>query len=130
VSSWLITAATSAVALMIGVAVLFFVSRMLAHAAAGALMAIGDGGLDRATGLRPSLTPDEALTTFLRINHPERYCAACLGLQFKLSLEETYEALGPLLDRGAAIVDTRVCHSCGRTREVFTGRIRVRRKAP
>ena len=78
----------------------------------------------------PPLTPDEAVTAFLRINHPERYCAACLALQFKLTLEEARETLGRLLDRGAAIVDTRVCHSCGRAVEVFTGRIGVRRRSP
>ena len=78
----------------------------------------------------PPLTPDEALTAFLRVNHPERYCAACLALQFKLTLEEARGALARLLERGAVIADTRVCHSCGRTVEVFTGRLGVRRRAP
>jgi hypothetical protein len=87
-------------------------------------------GVDGAAGLMPPLTPDEAVTAFLRINHPERFCAACLALQFRLSLQETRETLGRLLDRGAVIADMRVCHSCGRTVEVFTGRIGVRRKAP
>jgi hypothetical protein len=47
----------------------------------------------------PPLTPDEALTAFLRINHPEHYCAACLALQFQLSLEEARQTLGRLLGR-------------------------------
>jgi hypothetical protein len=78
----------------------------------------------------PPLTPDEALTAFLRINHPERYCAACLALQFQLTLEEARQTLVRLLERGAVRSETRVCHSCGRTLEVFTGRIGVRRRPP
>jgi hypothetical protein len=76
------------------------------------------------------LTPEEALTAFLRTNYPERYCASCLALQFNSSLDDTCNTLNRLVDRGAVLAGTRVCHSCGRTVEVFTGSIGVRRKAP
>lgn len=79
--------------------------------------------------LMPSLTLGEALTIFLRTNYPERYCAACLALHVGRSPGELRDTLGRLLDRGAVVADTRVCHRCGRTVEAFAGRIGVRRKA-